>query len=151
MSGFKASLRTLRTSRLPALPIPDITRTAREADKIGSAASESDSPSSSKNYDVIAKDLLKKVISTGELTRREARDAAWCLWETKPALALSSPTMTSLIKAAETSGRRQPFRALASSYLASYAPDRPRIEEISLLLTRLAGGMGKPWAALMRL
>jgi hypothetical protein len=36
---------------------------------------------------------------------------------------------------------RQPFRALASSYLASYAPDRPRIKEISALLMSLASGM----------
>ena len=63
-------------------------------------------------------------------------------------IGLEQPDIDSLIKATETSGKRQPFRALASSYLASYAPDRPRIEEISSLLTRLAGGMGKPWAPL---
>jgi len=148
VSGFKASIRTLRIARLPALPIPAITRTAREADKIGSAAAGSDSPKPSKNYNLVAKDILEKVIFTGELTRREARDAAWCLWETTPALALSNPTVTSLIKATETSGRRQPFRALASSYMASYAPDRNQIEEISSVLMRLASGMGKPWALL---
>ena len=148
MSAFKASIRTLRTARLPVLPIPAITRTACEAEKIGSAASGSDLPKPSKNYNLVARGILEKVVTTGELTRREARDAAWCLWETMPALASSSPSVTSLIRATETSGRRQPFRALASSYMASYTPDRPRIEEISALLMRLAGGMGKPWAPL---
>jgi EH_Signature domain len=148
VSAFKASIRTLRSAGPHVLPIPAISRTAREAEKIGSAASGSDSPKPSKNYNHVARGILEKVISTGELTRREARDAAWCLWETMPALASNSPTVTSLIKATETSGRRQPFRALASSYMASYAPDRSRIEDISALLMRFAGSMGKPWAPL---
>jgi EH_Signature domain len=148
VSGLKASIRTLHTARLLDLQIPAIIRTAREADKIDLADSGSETPKPSKNYNLVAKAILEKVKATGELTRREARDAAWCLWETVPALASNGPTVTSLVKAAETSGRRQPFRALASSYMASYAPDRSRIAEISAVLMRLAGGMGKPWAPL---
>ncbi|MFC0242628.1 EH signature domain-containing protein [Rhodopseudomonas telluris] len=148
MSGLKASVRALRTVFRPALSIPATTRIAREADKIGSVASGADSPKATKNYNLVANEILDKVISTCELTRREARDAAWCLWETVPALASDGATVTSLVSATEASGRRQPFRALASSYLASYAPDRSRIAEISAVLMRLAAGMGKPWASL---
>ncbi|WP_316229209.1 EH signature domain-containing protein [Bradyrhizobium sp. SZCCHNR1070] len=148
MSGLKASIRTLRTARLVNLAIPPIIRTAREADKIGPAESGSESPMPSKNYNLVAKGILEKVGASGELTRREARDAAWCLWETVPALASNRLAVTSLIKATETSGRRQPFRALASSYMASYAPDQSRIVEISAVLMRLARGMGRPWAPL---
>ncbi|MBB5045967.1 hypothetical protein HNR60_000702 [Rhodopseudomonas rhenobacensis] len=136
------------TARLPALAIPPITRTAREAEEIGSAVLGADSPRASKNYNLVAREILQKVISTGELTRREARDAAWCLWETVPAIASSSPAVTSLVRATEISGKKQPFRALASSYMSGYAPDRPRIAEISAVLMRLAGSMGRPWGPL---
>ena len=148
MSGLRASIRGLRTTFSPALPIPPIAHTVREAEKIAAFAPGSDAPRLGKDYNRVARDILDRVIATGELTRREARDAAWCLWETKPELASSRPVVTSLIKATETSGRKQPFRALASSYIASYAPDRAGIAEISAVLMRLASNMGQPWASL---
>ncbi|MFT3937635.1 EH signature domain-containing protein [Rhodopseudomonas sp.] len=138
----------MQSLRLRSVQMPATTRTAREADKIQSVAIGSDEPRPGRNYDDVARSLVEKVIATGELTRREARDAAWCLWETTPSLASHGPVVTCLIRAAEVSGRNQPFRALASSYMTSYAPDRARIAAIAATLARLAGEMGRPWADL---
>jgi hypothetical protein len=150
VTGLKASIQALRGTRNWKLRLPQITRTARLAEVLDVSVLGSEAPKPSRDYNLVADNILSKVIATGELTRREARDAAWCLWETKPSLASNSSTVTSLVKATEDSNRKQPFRALASSYMTSYAPDRPAIEIISLVLMRLAGGIGKPWAHLQQ-
>ena len=150
MTGLKASIQALRGTRNSTLRLPQITRTASLAEVFDVSVLGSEAPKPSKDYNLVAENILNKVIATGEMTRREALDAAWCLWETKPSLASNSSTLTSLVKATEDSNRKQPFRALASSYMTSYAPDRRAIEIISRVLMRLAGGMGKPWAHLQQ-
>lgn len=150
MTGLRASLQILRGRRNAPLRIPSTPKITRVADTFSGPVSGSDSPKPSKEYNSIAAAILNRATRTGELDRREARDAAWCLWETTPALASHSPVITAVVRAAEESPRKQPFRALASSYLASYAPNRSGIAEIGLLLTRLAGRMGKPWAELQQ-
>jgi EH_Signature domain len=148
LSVFKAAIRALRTRRASALALPEVSLTARAAERIVSPVSSSEGPKPSLDYNVVAAEIMTKAAATGALTRREARQAAWCLWETDPALASSSRTMASLVKATETSGTKQPFRTLASSYMTSYAPDRKAIGTISALLVRHAHRMGKPWAPL---
>jgi hypothetical protein len=148
VSSFKASIRGVRTPRASTLPIPEVALTARSAEAIVSPESGSEAPKPSIDYNVVAANLLAKAVATGELTRHEAREAAWCLWETDPALASSSEAIESLVKATDSSGTKQPFRTLASSYMTSYAPDRPAIDAISAVLVRHAHRMGKPWAPL---
>lgn len=150
MTGLRASLQALRRRRNPPLRIPSAPRIARVAENFSDPVSGSESPKPTKNYNLVAATILDRATRTGELSRREARDAAWCLWETSPALSCHRPVMTAVIRAAEESGRKQPFRALASSYLASYAPDRNGIDQIGLLLTQLAGRMGNPWKELQQ-
>jgi hypothetical protein len=150
MTGLRASVQALRGRRRPPLRIPSIPKIARVADTFHGPVSGSDAPKPSKDYSSIAVSILGRVSVTGKLDRREARDAAWCLWETKPALASHGSTLAAVIRAADESPRKQPFRALASSYLVSYAPDRSGIPEIGRLLARLATRMGKPWEALQQ-
>jgi hypothetical protein len=148
VSAFRDSIRAISSTRKRHLALAEISRTERVAEEISTAAIGSDAPKASKDYNRVALSIQEKVIQSGGLTRQEARDAAWCLWETTPSLASSSLIVASIIKATEVSRRRQPFRALASSYMTSYAPDLPALETISALLARLAGGMGVPWAPL---
>lgn len=148
MSVLKAALRAIRTGRAAAFPLPDITLTARAAERIVSPVSDSQAPAPGLDYNTVAANILAKAAATGELTRDEARAAAWCLWDTDPALASSSRAVTSLVRATEASRSKQPFRTLAASYMASYAPERPAIDAISALLVRHARRMGKPWAPL---
>ncbi|MET0968108.1 MAG: EH signature domain-containing protein [Tardiphaga sp.] len=120
------------------------------ADTFAGSTSGSDAPRPGKDYNSIAAALLGRVNRTGELSRDDAQDAAWCLWETTPALASHPRILAAVIHAAEQSRGPQPFRALASSYLASFAPDRPGMAEAGRSLTRMAKRMGKPWAELQR-
>jgi hypothetical protein len=150
MTGLRASLQALRGRRTPPLRIPSVPKISRVAETFSGPVSGSDTPRPSKDYNTIAAFILQQATRTGELNRREARDAAWCLWETTPALASHRLALAAVISAAEQSPRKQPFRALASSYLASYSPDRNGIAEIGPVLARLAGRMGKPWAILQQ-
>jgi hypothetical protein len=150
MTGLRASLQILRGRRSAPLRLPARSRVAGVADAFIGSTSGADAPRPGKDYNAIAATILDQVTRTGELSRDDAQDAAWCLWETTPALASHPRALAAVLRAAEQSPGPRPFRALASSYLASFAPDRQGMAETGRSLTRMAKRMGEPWADLQR-
>ncbi|TIM25676.1 MAG: hypothetical protein E5Y61_24570, partial [Mesorhizobium sp.] len=101
-----------------------------------------------KDYDKIAGELSLRLMAGIDLTNRELRDAAWCLWQTTRPLANTPTTLRETLQGIENCTRKQPARALASSFLYFFARDRFGIPEASATLCRLAERLGNPWSAL---
>lgn len=76
------------------------------------------------------------------------RDAAWCLWATRPALTADPPVFRAVLAAMAASPRRQVFRALASAWMTSFDPAVPGMAEAGRLLRAQAPHMGEPWSEL---
>ena len=103
-----------------------------------------------RDYDALAHDFRDRLSAARSLNGKELRDAAWCLWTTNPALADDPVILATLLERFERHERKPPGRALASSYVTSFEPDRPGIEDVSATLQRIADRLGRPWARLHR-
>ena len=101
-----------------------------------------------KDYDKIASDLSARLAVGVDLTNRELRDAAWCLWQTDTPLADAGVTLLGALRGIEDCTRKQPGRALASSFLYFFDPERAGMPEASATLCRIAERLGRPWAEL---
>jgi hypothetical protein len=132
----------------PAVKLPGqaaISKTAAALEGFGAGREEM---KAGKNYDLIATRIKAKIDAGQELDSKELRDAAWCLWRTKPALADSTAGLMTVLRGSEQSDRRRPFRALASSYVSSYASTRAGLDAVSRSLARQASRWGNPWRKL---
>ena len=146
--GFRQALKTIGKQTGAPLKVPEIARSQRAADKITGSGVGADAPRSGRDYNVVARGLLAALSSGGSLTWREAREGAWCLWATSPALGEWRESLDAVLGAVATSEKKQPFRALASSWMMSFEPDRAGVSEAADLLRAKAPVMGPPWSTL---
>jgi hypothetical protein len=72
----------------------------------------------------------------------------WCIWSTEPAIAERDHALDAVLARVAEMRRKRPYRQLASVYLAEFAPDRPRLDRISSVLSRFAPVAGEPWSSL---
>lgn len=93
-----------------------------------------------------AEQLLGIVRAGLSFSKRQLRDAIWCIWETKPALAESPDALERILGEVAQSDRRKSFRSLATVYLVQFRPDRPGLDRISSTLQQCASRWGEPWA-----
>lgn len=124
--------------------VPSVVAAAERISGIDGQAFRRDS----KDYDKLARIFLNRLRLGSNVTTRELRDAAWCLWMTDPALSDHSDILENTLTLIENCGRKPPGRALASSFLSAFAPDRNGIADASTALGRLASRLGRPWAQL---
>jgi hypothetical protein len=101
-----------------------------------------------KDYDQIARELRRLCTEGIELDWRQVRDGTWCLWTTSPSLSDEQACIAAVLKGVSGSDQRQPYRALASSWLTSFDPGRSSIQEAAAILKAKASVMGPPWDAL---
>ena len=149
MAAFRDVLQAIsRTPRAPSA-LPREPRTQRAASRLPSA-SESGLLRPAKDYDKVAAALSAKIAANDALTRPELRDAAWCLWETGPALAETPQALSAVLSSIGGAARPKPYRALASSYLKSFDPRRVGMVEASGVLRRGTPVMGRHWPELER-
>lgn len=146
MSMLRSSITRSRNERRTPLPIPGTTRVEQAAAKIPDP-SGTEGPREGRDYDAIARNLIDRCRAGDSLSHRDLRDGAWCLWETRPALA-GSTTFGPVLTGIDRSDRRSPFRALASSFMASFDPAREGISAVAQVLARKASSFGQPWADL---
>jgi hypothetical protein len=143
---LEACARVLPSGRRnPVATPPERAATMKVAEKLGGVATPSEKPRSDKDYNEIATRIQDKLRHGVPLEAREVRDAAWCLWQTDPALASDERVLNVLLPAWEASDKRRGFRAMASSYVAAYAADLPGIEAVARGLSRQANRWGRPW------
>ncbi|WP_340671090.1 EH signature domain-containing protein [Bradyrhizobium ottawaense] len=72
----------------------------------------------------------------------------WCIWSTEPAIAKHDNALDAVLARVAEMRRKRPYRQLASVYLDEFAPDRPRLDRISNVLSSFAPVAGEPWAGL---
>ena len=82
------------------------------------------------------------------LSRADLRDAAWCLWSTKPAIGLDERLFSNYLRAVIRMDRLTPYRALASSYVVEFRRDRSAFQLVARALALNATRAGLPWSAL---
>ncbi|RWD54157.1 MAG: hypothetical protein EOS75_23385 [Mesorhizobium sp.] len=80
------------------------------------------------------------------LTRKQLRDAAWCLWSTQPALAEAGDVLGVLLREWEVADKPRFFRSLASAFLQSYAKDQVARDQVARSLQSLSSRWPGPWS-----
>ncbi|MGQ7793038.1 EH signature domain-containing protein [Faunimonas sp. B44] len=103
-----------------------------------------------KDYDAISNELRTRLREGGVLSWKEARDAAWCLWTTDPALAAEPALLAAILARIEPSERRKPYRALAAAFLRDFDLGRPGIRDVARTLATKADEAGRPWSGLQK-
>jgi hypothetical protein len=101
-----------------------------------------------KDFDAIAVTLAETLRRGRRLTVRQARDGAWCLWETKTAIASDPHTLEPFLQQLRELRHKGASRALALSYLISFHQNRPGLSAVAAALCDLAAAMGAPFDAL---
>ncbi|WP_170971259.1 EH signature domain-containing protein [Mesorhizobium sp. GR13] len=136
----------LERQRVPARPAiePAILQLARELPE-GAA----DLPFA-KNYDEISVRLAGALERGERLTKMQARDAAWCLWDTEVAISERSELLQFFLVQLRALKHKGASRALALSYLISFQADAPGFSAVAATLQDLAPVMGEPFEELHR-
>lgn len=126
--------------------IPPRSLTERVAAKFPDIEGAAPMPSK-KNFDAIARELLTRCLDGESIESHELRDAAWCLWDTNPALA-STPALSVIVDALHRSADRRAYRSFASAFLSKFDPKLHGITEVAEVLTRRASNVAGPWERL---
>lgn len=106
--------------------------------------------SANKDYDAISVVLVDSLSRGEQLTGRQARDGAWCLWTTKAAIAERAETLKPFLEQLRDLKHQRASRALALSYLISFHADRPGLSAVAGALRDLVTVMGEPFDVLHR-
>ncbi|MCG5237823.1 EH signature domain-containing protein [Xanthobacter oligotrophicus] len=142
---LKDALRAVGRRAAPTALLPREPAVARAlarlpADMLGFSA-----PARGRNYKHIAEAIAEACHAGRPLDRRGLRDAPWCLWQTRPALAQDPRCLAAVLGAVAASPRRRPLRSLASAWMMSFEPGQPGMAEAARLLRDSASMMGSPW------
>ena len=101
-----------------------------------------------KDFDAISINLAQFLTRGGNLHPRQARDAAWCLWNAKVPLAARAETLEPFLRQLRNMRHKGASRALALSYLISFHNDRPGLSAVAATLSDLLAVIGSPFDAL---
>lgn len=137
-----------RGSLLPAL-LPARPATAEAAERLWSADNTA-YQTSKFDLDAIASGVATAIASNQALSRKQVRDAPWCLWDTTPALASDPAALAALSTAWKTSEKPRAFKNLAASFMRSYGLEQVAREQIAGLLRTLADRWGGQWGELQQ-
>lgn len=147
MSHLKGIIQQLKARPLTSPKLRDVPAVAAAAERVSGIDGQA-FRREAKDYNELARTFLNRLSVGSDVTMRELRDAAWCLWMTTPALSDHSEILKGTLARIENCGRKPPGRALASSFLSAFAPGRNGMAEASAALGRLASGLGRPWSDL---
>lgn len=147
MTLLKEAIRQIGARPLPPLKLREVPAVHHAAARI-TGGDGMEGQREGRDYDRIARELMSRLLAGDSLASRELRDATWCLWQTATPLANKPEALQGMLEAIEQSSRKPPGRALASSFLYFFAPDRAGIPEASAALCRIAERLGGPWAEL---
>ena len=141
---LRAALKTKMRS-LPLLAEPTaVSRLLSELSSIPTG--ESAKPAVDLN--TVADRFMHQLSRGREPTVGDWNKIMWGIWSTEPAIAEHDDVLDNVLARVAEMRRKRPYRQLASVYLSEFAPDRPRLDRISYVLSSFAPVAGEPWAGL---
>jgi len=100
----------------------------------------------------IAREIYECIAISGvPLSRRQTREAPWCLWHRDAQLGENPQVLNAVFEAVAVAKRPSAFNALATAFAEHFDPARAGMNEASLCLQQLAERWkDAPWARLHR-
>ncbi|MDR3468141.1 MAG: EH signature domain-containing protein [Xanthobacteraceae bacterium] len=132
---------------VPLLPMPETTSVGRLVSAL-SAVSDGAAAKPALDLNVVADRFVHQVGRGHEPTVGDWNKIIWCIWTTEPAIADHDNALDAVLARVARMRRKRPYRQLASVYLTEFAPDRPRLDRISYVLSSFAPVAGEPWTSL---
>ncbi|PLW77682.1 EH signature domain-containing protein [Cohaesibacter celericrescens] len=96
----------------------------------------------------VAQTILEHFQQGKELTTKQLRQAPWCFWETKPALADYPDILQRILNLILSLGKRRLFKTLATVYLNQFQKNRQGLGVVSQALQSGVVKFGSPWLEL---
>lgn len=127
-------------------PDPPESRLARVASAM--AGNDDRQRKDGKDYNLIAGLLAGELRGNDAIPLRHARDGAWCLWETEPAIGKFAPLLDRYLEQLESLKDKRASRTLCNAYLVQYSHDLPGLARVSQALEGLSIHAGEPYARL---
>jgi hypothetical protein len=142
--SFRGAFTTRRTS---LLPLSGPTAVARLLSTL-SAMPSGEFARPTVDLNTVAERFVHQLSRGGEPTVGDWNKISWCIWTTKPAIAEHDNALEAVLARVAVMRRKRPYRQLASAYLMEFAPNRPRLDRISYVLSSFAPIAGNPWSDL---
>ncbi|MER9428784.1 EH signature domain-containing protein [Mesorhizobium sp. M0408] len=130
---------------LPPVRLPDVSATAKALLKLQALPTTAREPAAV-DLNQVALQIAEQLAAGTVLTRKQLREAPWCLWSTKPALAEDQGLLEGLLRLISGATSARPFRTLATAFLAAYGEQQvgrvAAAAVLSLLATKWKGVWG---------
>jgi hypothetical protein len=137
-TSFKLACQAAEAVRnLSPVRLPDVSVTAKAYQKL-QALPETAPTVSAIDLNVIAREIAARLESGEELSRKQLREAPWCLWKTQPALAEDAGLLERLLRITSDSTSARPFRTLATAFMSAYGEQQAGRGAVAAVLSRLA-------------
>ncbi|WP_299639399.1 EH signature domain-containing protein [Devosia sp.] len=96
----------------------------------------------------VAAEIAGAIRAGKSLSRRQVRQAPWCLWTQETQLAAEADLLLPLLEAIARAERASPFRSLASAYVDSFRAELPGLDATAHCLIQLSKKWGGHWGQL---
>lgn len=96
----------------------------------------------------LAHEILECLDSGSQLSRRQVREAAWCLWHKDTQLAGQPDVLKAILEAVSEAVRPSAFNSLATAFADYFDPGMAGVDAVSSCLQRLADRWDTPWSRL---
>jgi hypothetical protein len=96
----------------------------------------------------VAEEIYNTVTSGATLSRRQVREAAWCLWHKDTRLSEQPAVFSRILEAVSATKRPSAFTALATAFADYFDPAAVGMDEAAQCLCQLVGRWDIPWARL---
>lgn len=98
----------------------------------------------------LAREICECIDSGSQLSRRQVREASWCLWHKDTRLAQQPVVLNAILEAVSAAARPSAFNSLATAFADYFDQGMAGMDAVSSCLQRLADRWDTPWARLHR-
>lgn len=98
----------------------------------------------------LAREIRECLDSGTQLSRRQVREAPWCLWHKDSRLAEQPAVLNAILEAVSAATRPSAFNSLATAFADYFDEEMVGMDAVSSCLQRLADRWDTPWARLHR-
>src|SRR5690606_31485423 len=98
----------------------------------------------------LAREICECIDSGSQLSRRQVREASWCLWHKDTRLAQQPVVLNAILEAISAAARPSAFNSLATAFADYFDQGMAGMDAVSSCLQQLADRWDTPWARLHR-